>query len=266
MLAFGNCGNLDLNRYGAQYTRIECPVPRRQENCPAGLQFSNGKCINTSANENWVSSDPYLKSDRQGYRVQYTLVGKVQPSIPLDRIPSPSAPTVSPNARSVQEYLKQVEEERKSTEQERYYAMSQNRIANEHAEMIKKIEREYKVDYNSTYNGIRTELIKKVDDLKLRMNSELESLRSEHKSGNITLQQYNEQYKSIVNKYRTMYDQTVSSSQGELDIKIQELNMKRNNSLSENNLSRDRKLVELDQQYASKTIPIPSTFRQSIHV
>jgi len=113
---------------------------------------------------------------------------------------------------------------------------------------------------------MRTELIKRVDDLKLRMNSELESLRSEHKSGNITLQQYNEKYKYIVDKYRTMYDQTVSFAQGELDIRIQELNMKRTNSLSENNLSRDRKLVELDQQYASKTIPIPATFRQSINV
>ena len=266
MLAFSNCGRLDLNRYGAQYTRIECPVPRRQENCPAGLQFSNGKCINTSANQNWISSDPYLKSDRQGYRVQYTLVGKVQPPSPIDRIPSPPSPTVSPNARSVQEYLKEVEDARKLNEQERYYSMLQNRISNEHAEMIKKIETEYKINYDSSYSNIRKELIKKIDDLKIRINSEADSLRSAYKSKNITLQQYNEQYKSIVDKYNSEYEQLVSSAQGEFDLKVQELQTKRTNSLNENNLSRDRKLVELDQQYASKTIPISSTFRQSIHI
>jgi hypothetical protein len=266
MLAFSNCGRLDLNSYGNQYTRIECPVPRRQEDCPAGLQFSNGKCINTLENKNWVSSDPYLKSDRQGYRVQYTLLGKVQPPAPLYKIPSPPSPTVSPNAKSVQEYMKQIEEERKSTEQERYYAMAQNRIANEHAENIKKIESQYKIDYNTIYNSIRNDLVNKVTDIKLKMNSELESLKREHQSSKITFEQYNDQYKSIVDKYRSIYDQTVVSSQSNLDTKIQELNIKRTNNLSQNDLSRDRQLAEVDQQYASKTIPIPSTFRQSIHI
>ena len=117
MLSLVNCGNYNLDNSGV--SKVECPAPKRQIDCPYGLQFSNGKCINTEQNQNWISSDPYypyLNSNLLGYRVQYTQLSKPTPALSLSSIPYPLAPSISPNTRSVQEYLKQVEEERKITD------------------------------------------------------------------------------------------------------------------------------------------------------
>lgn len=112
MLSLVNCGNYNLDNTGV--SKVECPAPKRPIDCPSGLLFSNGKCVNDT--HNWVSSDPYLKNDR--LMVTYTQVSKPTPAPSLSSIPYPLAPSVSPNARSVQEYLKLVEEERKITEKE----------------------------------------------------------------------------------------------------------------------------------------------------
>lgn len=107
-----NCGNYNLDNLGL--SKVECPAPKRQIDCPAGLIFSNGKCVNNQ--HNWISSEPYIKNGR--FMVTYTQVSKPTPAHYLSSIPYPLAPSVSPNARSVQEYLKQVEEDRKITEKE----------------------------------------------------------------------------------------------------------------------------------------------------
>lgn len=112
MLSLVNCGNYNLDNTGV--SKVECPVPKRQIDCPSGLLFKNGKCVNDT--HNWVSSDPYLKNGR--FMVTYTQVSKPTPAPSLSSIPYPLVPSVSPNARSVQEYLKLVEEERKITEKE----------------------------------------------------------------------------------------------------------------------------------------------------
>lgn len=113
MLSLVNCGNYNLdNTCGS---KVECPATKIQIDCPYGLQFSNWKCINTDENQNWIS-EPYLKSNLLGYKVQYTQLSKPTPVLSLSSIPYPLVPSVSPNTRSVQEYLKQVEEERKITD------------------------------------------------------------------------------------------------------------------------------------------------------
>jgi hypothetical protein len=55
-----NCGNYNLDNSGV--TKVECSVPKRQIDCPSGLIFSNGKCVNNE--HNWLSSEPYMKNGR----------------------------------------------------------------------------------------------------------------------------------------------------------------------------------------------------------
>jgi hypothetical protein len=106
MLSLVNCGNYNLDN--ACVSKVECPAPKRQIDCPSGLLFSNGKCANDT--HNWVSSDPYLKNGR--LIVTYTQLSKPTPKPNLDKIPSPKTPPSCKNIKSVEEYIKQIEEER----------------------------------------------------------------------------------------------------------------------------------------------------------
>jgi len=106
MLSLVNCANYNLDNTGV--CKVECPAPKRQIDCPSGLQFSNGKCVNNT--HNWISSEPYLKNGR--LMVTYTQLSKPEPRPNLDKIPIPQTPTLSKNIKSVSEYIKQIEEER----------------------------------------------------------------------------------------------------------------------------------------------------------
>ncbi len=101
-----NCGNYNLDNSGL--SKVECPAPKRQIDCPAGLIFSNGKCVNNQ--HNWLSSEPYMKNGR--FMVTYTQLYKPEPRPNLENIPSPETPTLCKNIKSVEEYIKQIEEER----------------------------------------------------------------------------------------------------------------------------------------------------------
>lgn len=262
MLAFNNCGGYNLDNSGV--SRVECPVPIRQTDCPAGLLFSNGKCINTEQNQNWVSSDPYLKSNRVGYRVQYTQLSKPTPTPSLSKIPSPLAPSVSPNTRSVQEYLKQVEEERKSTEQERYYAMSQYKIGDEHIQRVNKIENDFKNNYAQVVNSFRSDFKNKVDELKVRRQNDITPIINDRQNGVITNKQYEQKLQEIIQRYNNEFEVLKASAQSGLDQAINKINEQRIFSINESETKKVRELAELDQQYASRSIPIPSAYRSAV--
>lgn len=101
-----NCGNYNLDNSGL--SKVECSAPKRQIDCPTGLIFSNGKCVNNQ--HNWLSSEPYIKNGR--FMVTYTQLYKPEPRPILENIPSPKTPTLCKNIKSVDEYIKQIEEER----------------------------------------------------------------------------------------------------------------------------------------------------------
>lgn len=264
--AFVNCGGINLNTYYNQTssTRIECPAPKRQIDCPYGLSYSNGKCINTPQNPNWVSSDPYEKKSRFGnqFKVQYTSVSK-PPSI---AIPSPKPPAVSPNARSVQEYLKQIEEERKANEQDRYYSINRDMLLRQHNQRVNNIENEFKNKQAQTINSSRTDFKNKVDVLRQKRADEISPLVSDRQKNIITNEQYEQKSKEIIQKYNNQFEALKSSSQSGLDQALNKINTDRIQAINDSEARKLKELATLDQLYASRSIPIPASMRVPVNL